>query len=59
MGMPNTCVIAVMGMDFNDNFYILGDVFLKSYYSTYNLDTNEIGLGLSVSSTGTVRQYTS
>lgn len=59
MGIPNTCVIAVMGMDFSDNFYILGDVFLRSYYSTYNLDKNEIGLGLSINSTGSVIRYTS
>jgi hypothetical protein len=37
--MPGTCVVGVMGMDFAINFYILGDSFLKNYYSVYSLGT--------------------
>lgn len=59
LGMPGSCVVGVMGMDFAINFYILGDTFLKNYYSVYSMGTDPqaVALGLSVDSLGTITKY--
>ena len=32
------------------NIYLIGDVFLKHFYSTFDVDRNEIGLGININS---------
>jgi hypothetical protein len=56
IGMQNTCIVGIMGMEFKTNFYILGDIFLKNYYSVYNFEDNSVGLGLSISSTAAISE---
>lgn len=41
------CVSTLMGMDMPREIYILGDVFLRKYYSIYDLDNDRVGLALS------------
>ena len=37
--------------------FLVGDAFLKHYYSTYDMDNEEIGLGINIHSIGQVRMY--
>ena len=37
--------------------FLVGDAFLKHYYSTYDIDNEEIGLGINIHSKGKVRMY--
>ncbi len=37
--------------------FLIGDVFLKHYYSTYDIDNEKIGLGINIHSQGKVRMY--
>mmetsp|Transcript_42863 Transcript_42863/g.31311 ORF Transcript_42863/g.31311 Transcript_42863/m.31311 type:complete len:102 (-) Transcript_42863:153-458(-) len=32
IGFENSCVLGAQGIDFVDNMFILGDVFLRNYY---------------------------
>ena len=41
------CVSTLMGLDLPREIYILGDVFLRKYYSIYDLDNDRVGLALS------------
>ena len=42
-----------MSIGFYSGFYILGDIFLQNYYSVYNMETNTVGLALSISAAST------
>ena len=45
--VQGSCISAFMGMDFPEPvgpLAILGDAFLRKYYSVYNLGDNTIGL---------------
>ena len=42
------CATAIAGMDLPGNLWILGDTFLRQYYSVYDLDNNRVGLARSV-----------
>lgn len=47
MGVPGYCVFGIQGgLDATLNIYILGDVFLRSYYSIYDFETKKVGLAL-------------
>ena len=37
--------------------FLIGDAFLKHYYSTYDIDNEEIGIGINIHSQGKVRMY--
>lgn len=41
------CISTLMGLDMPREIYILGDVFLRKYYSIYDLDNDRVGLALS------------
>lgn len=38
-----TCISNIQGIQFSDNRWIFGDVFLKNMYSVYNMDTQQVG----------------
>lgn len=44
-GDQTECVIAVMGQEFPDNFnyFILGDTFIRKYYSYFDKNNNRVG----------------
>jgi len=39
----------------NKDIYIMGDAFLKHYYSAFDFDKNEISLGINTHSDGKVK----
>jgi hypothetical protein len=41
----------------NVNMYILGDVFLKNYYSIYDFENKQVGLALHPWSTANVKKF--
>ncbi|KAI9659247.1 MAG: Vacuolar protease A [Trizodia sp. TS-e1964] len=47
--VQGTCISAITGLDFSSTrpLYILGDAFLRRYYSIYDLEKNTIGLAAS------------
>ena len=38
------CLVLISGLDDSAPYWILGDVFLREYYSIYDMDTRKIGL---------------
>ena len=55
LGNPGFCIFGVQGgLDASMNMYILGDVFLKSFYSVYDFENRQVGLALHIYSVGTV-----
>jgi len=55
LGLPGHCVFGVWGsLDASMGMYILGDVFLKSFYSIYDFENRRAGLALHIYSNGAV-----
>lgn len=54
LDIPGICVFGVQGgLEASEyNFYIFGDVFLRSYYSIYDFENKRIGLAIHPYSTG-------
>ena len=53
--MPGYCVFGVQGTaDSTFNMYILGDIFLNSFYSIYDYDNKRVGIALHIQSSATV-----
>jgi len=49
LGGAGTCFVAISGIPSSVsgmNMYLLGDTFLRHFYTVFNYDTNEIGLAL-------------
>jgi hypothetical protein len=42
------CATAIVGMNLPGNLWILGDTFLRQYYSVYDLDNNRVGFAPAV-----------
>lgn len=40
---PALCISNIQGIQFENNRWILGDVFLKNVYSVYNMETHQVG----------------
>ncbi|KAI8828741.1 aspartic peptidase domain-containing protein [Chytriomyces cf. hyalinus JEL632] len=45
-GLKGSCVSGFMGMDLPIDIWIIGDVFLRKYYTVYDLGNNRVGFGL-------------
>lgn len=41
----------------NRDIYLLGDAFLKHYYSAFDFDKNEVSLGVNTHSEGKVKMF--
>jgi hypothetical protein len=53
--IPGFCIIGVSYGDYG--MYILGDVFLKGFYSVYDFDNKKVGLALHPHSRGSIDGY--
>jgi len=53
---PGWCYVGIEGSGIKgmDDFYLVGDTFLRHFYSVYNFDDNTIGLGVNKHSKGLV-----
>ncbi len=49
LGYP-ICLLLFQGQDDLEDYYIIGDVFLKQYYSIYSFSNNSIGLAINTES---------
>eukprot|EP00352_Strombidinopsis_acuminata_P001413 CAMPEP_0176348756 /NCGR_PEP_ID=MMETSP0126-20121128/8127_1 /TAXON_ID=141414 ORGANISM="Strombidinopsis acuminatum, Strain SPMC142" /NCGR_SAMPLE_ID=MMETSP0126 /ASSEMBLY_ACC=CAM_ASM_000229 /LENGTH=77 /DNA_ID=CAMNT_0017697753 /DNA_START=1063 /DNA_END=1296 /DNA_ORIENTATION=+ len=43
----NECIFAVSSIPDRDNLYILGDTFIRNYYSIFNYSKLQVGLAVS------------
>lgn len=50
----NICLLLFQGQGTLSDYYIIGDVFLKQYYSIYSFSNNSIGLAVNVESSNTL-----
>ena len=51
LNIQNTCISSFMGMDLPEPvgpLWIIGDVFLRKFYTVYNLDKNAVGFAKAV-----------
>ena len=39
------------------DLYLIGDVFLRNYYSVFDYDNEQIGLGLNIHAEGSIKIY--
>lgn len=57
----NSCYLVIHKNDLGDeatnDFIYLGDLFLQHFYSVYDLDKDEVSLGVNVHSQGKVLMY--
>lgn len=44
-GSDSLCISNIQGMQFDNNRWILGDVFLKNVYSVYDMEEHRVGFG--------------
>ena len=40
------CISGLMGLDIGKDIWIVGDIFLRKYYSIYDMDNDRVGLAL-------------
>ncbi len=51
LSVPGYCVFGVQGTaESTFNMYILGDIFLNSFYSVYDYDNKRVGIALHIQS---------
>lgn len=46
--MGNTCAVTVSWIADSHNFYLLGDAFIRSFYTQFDYGNNEVMLAVSV-----------
>jgi len=44
----NECMIAVSWLPDSENMFVLGDTFIRNFYSIFNYEENKVGLAQSV-----------
>lgn len=57
----NACFFVIHKTDLNEseesNLYLIGDLFLKHFYSVYDFDKDEVSLGINTHSKGKVQMF--
>lgn len=38
------CILGVMSLDTPENFWIMGDIFIRKYYTIFDMDNKRVGL---------------
>lgn len=57
MGVPGYCVFGIQGgLDSSTNLFIIGDTFLRSFYSIYDFEQKRVGLALHIYSQGKIEE---
>jgi hypothetical protein len=58
----DTCFFVIHRTDLGgqkNDLYLIGGLFLQHFYSVYDLDRDELGLGINIHSKGKVNMYNS
>lgn len=42
------CASTIMNMDLSKDMFLVGDVFMRRYYTIFNRDTNQVGIAQAV-----------
>lgn len=49
-GGPNACASTIMKMDISHDMFLVGDVFMRKYYTVFDRDNDQVGLAPAVTS---------
>lgn len=52
IGIPGYCLLAIVQND--DDYWLLGDVFIRNYYSIWDEENDQLGLAPHITSTATI-----
>jgi len=46
--VPKKCLGSIMAMDIKDDMFLVGDIFMRKFYSVFDRDNDRVGLAKAV-----------